>query len=137
MYFHGRAWVVGDRDTHDRLVRARQRAFNNRRGNQQSLRSRDASLAESHRFDERTLIRRWRRREAAAPEVHDDGDDVHWAHPDDVGTGTGSHVWKRISAPMVGGIFTSFVLELVVYPAITTPRALRHSLLPDGGGFAT
>jgi Cu(I)/Ag(I) efflux system membrane protein CusA/SilA len=33
-------------------------------------------------------------------------------------TGTGSEVWKRIAAPMVGGIFTSFVLELVVYPAI-------------------
>jgi len=27
-------------------------------------------------------------------------------------------VWKRIAAPMVGGIFTSFLLELVVYPAI-------------------
>src|SRR4029453_2649793 len=33
-------------------------------------------------------------------------------------TGTGSEVWKRIAAPMIGGIFTSFVLELVVYPAI-------------------
>jgi Cu(I)/Ag(I) efflux system membrane protein CusA/SilA len=33
-------------------------------------------------------------------------------------TGAGSDVWKRIAAPMVGGIFTSFVLELVVYPAI-------------------
>src|SRR4029450_10194708 len=33
-------------------------------------------------------------------------------------TGIGSDVWKRIAAPMVGGIFTSFVLELVVYPAI-------------------
>ncbi|HEX2454678.1 MAG TPA: efflux RND transporter permease subunit [Vicinamibacterales bacterium] len=33
-------------------------------------------------------------------------------------TGTGSEVWKRIAAPMAGGIFTSFVLELVVYPAI-------------------
>jgi Cu(I)/Ag(I) efflux system membrane protein CusA/SilA len=33
-------------------------------------------------------------------------------------TGTGSDVRKRIAAPMVGGIFTSFVLELVVYPAI-------------------
>ena len=33
-------------------------------------------------------------------------------------TGTGSDVWKRIAAPMVGGILTSFVLELVVYPAI-------------------
>jgi Cu(I)/Ag(I) efflux system membrane protein CusA/SilA len=25
---------------------------------------------------------------------------------------------KRIAAPMVGGLFTSFVLELVVYPVI-------------------
>ncbi|HEX6973470.1 MAG TPA: CusA/CzcA family heavy metal efflux RND transporter, partial [Vicinamibacterales bacterium] len=33
-------------------------------------------------------------------------------------TGTGSDVWKRIAAPMIGGILTSFVLELVVYPAI-------------------
>jgi len=33
-------------------------------------------------------------------------------------TGTGSAILKRIAAPMVGGIFTSFVLELLVYPAI-------------------
>jgi Cu(I)/Ag(I) efflux system membrane protein CusA/SilA len=33
-------------------------------------------------------------------------------------TGTGSDVMKRIAAPMIGGIFTSFILELVVYPAI-------------------
>ncbi len=33
-------------------------------------------------------------------------------------TGTGADVMKRIAAPMLGGIFTSFVLELVVYPAI-------------------
>ncbi|MEI6668037.1 MAG: CusA/CzcA family heavy metal efflux RND transporter [Acidobacteriota bacterium] len=33
-------------------------------------------------------------------------------------TGTGSDVWKRIAAPMVGGIFTSFLLELIVYPAV-------------------
>ncbi|MBI5018650.1 MAG: efflux RND transporter permease subunit [Deltaproteobacteria bacterium] len=33
-------------------------------------------------------------------------------------TGTGSDVMKRIAAPMVGGIFTSFLLELVVYPAV-------------------
>jgi Cu(I)/Ag(I) efflux system membrane protein CusA/SilA len=25
---------------------------------------------------------------------------------------------KRIAAPMIGGIFTSFLLELVVYPAL-------------------
>jgi Cu(I)/Ag(I) efflux system membrane protein CusA/SilA len=33
-------------------------------------------------------------------------------------TGAGSDVMKRIAAPMIGGIFTSFLLELVVYPAI-------------------
>jgi copper/silver efflux system protein len=27
-------------------------------------------------------------------------------------------VMKRIAAPMVGGLLTSFVLELVVYPAV-------------------
>ncbi len=32
--------------------------------------------------------------------------------------GTGSDVMRRIAAPMVGGIFTSFLLELLVYPAI-------------------
>lgn len=32
--------------------------------------------------------------------------------------GAGSDVMKRIAAPMVGGIFTSFILELLVYPAI-------------------
>jgi Cu(I)/Ag(I) efflux system membrane protein CusA/SilA len=33
-------------------------------------------------------------------------------------TGAGSDVMRRIAAPMIGGIFTSFVLELLVYPAI-------------------
>lgn len=32
--------------------------------------------------------------------------------------GTGADVMRRIAAPMIGGIFTSFLLELVVYPAI-------------------
>ncbi len=32
--------------------------------------------------------------------------------------GTGSDVMKRIAAPMVGGILTSFLLELLVYPPI-------------------
>jgi Cu(I)/Ag(I) efflux system membrane protein CusA/SilA len=32
--------------------------------------------------------------------------------------GAGSDVMKRIAAPMVGGIFTSFILELLVYPAV-------------------
>ncbi|EMY70602.1 heavy metal efflux pump, CzcA family [Leptospira vanthielii serovar Holland str. Waz Holland = ATCC 700522] len=33
-------------------------------------------------------------------------------------TATGSDVMKRIAAPMVGGLVTSFALELLVYPAI-------------------
>ncbi len=32
--------------------------------------------------------------------------------------GTGADVMKRIAAPMVGGLATSFLLELLVYPAI-------------------
>ena len=35
-----------------------------------------------------------------------------------IGMGTGSDVMKRIAAPMVGGILTSLILELTVYPAI-------------------
>ena len=37
---------------------------------------------------------------------------VLWSH------GTGADVMKRIAAPMVGGVVTSAVLELLVYPAI-------------------
>ncbi|MBI4455840.1 MAG: efflux RND transporter permease subunit [Acidobacteria bacterium] len=32
--------------------------------------------------------------------------------------GAGADVMRRIAAPMIGGIFTSFLLELLVYPAI-------------------
>jgi copper/silver efflux system protein len=37
---------------------------------------------------------------------------VMWA------TGTGSDVMKRIAAPLVAGMFTAFIMGLVVYPAI-------------------
>jgi len=33
-------------------------------------------------------------------------------------TGTGSDVMKRIGAPLIGGVFTSFLLELLVYPVL-------------------
>ena len=33
-------------------------------------------------------------------------------------TGTGADVMKRVAAPMVGGLATSFVMELLVYPAV-------------------
>jgi Cu(I)/Ag(I) efflux system membrane protein CusA/SilA len=32
--------------------------------------------------------------------------------------GTGADMMKRVAAPMVGGLLTSFVLELLVYPVI-------------------
>jgi Cu(I)/Ag(I) efflux system membrane protein CusA/SilA len=32
--------------------------------------------------------------------------------------GTGSDVMKRIGAPLIGGVVTSFLLELLIYPAI-------------------
>lgn len=33
-------------------------------------------------------------------------------------TGTGADVMRRLAAPMIGGLFVSFLMELVVYPAI-------------------
>lgn len=33
-------------------------------------------------------------------------------------SGAGSDVMRRIAAPMIGGIFTSFIMELLVYPVI-------------------
>src|SRR5512145_198503 len=54
-------------------------------------------------------------------------------------TGTGADLMKRIAAPMVGGLVTSFVMELLVYPAIyylwkhkeVSPSA--HVTALDGG----
>ncbi len=37
---------------------------------------------------------------------------IMWSH------GAGADVMKRIAAPMIGGVITSFLLELMVYPAI-------------------
>jgi Cu(I)/Ag(I) efflux system membrane protein CusA/SilA len=33
-------------------------------------------------------------------------------------TGAGADLMTRIAAPMVGGLVTSFVMELLVYPAV-------------------
>ncbi|HET8540213.1 MAG TPA: CusA/CzcA family heavy metal efflux RND transporter [Anaeromyxobacter sp.] len=33
-------------------------------------------------------------------------------------TGTGADLMKRIAAPMIGGLLTSFLMELLVYPAV-------------------
>ncbi len=48
---------------------------------------------------------------------------IMWGH------GAGADVMKRIAAPMVGGVITSFVLELLVYPAIYA--AWRGHRLPE------
>ena len=39
---------------------------------------------------------------------------IMWSH------GAGSDVMKRIAAPMVGGVVTSFLLELLIYPVLFT-----------------
>jgi Cu(I)/Ag(I) efflux system membrane protein CusA/SilA len=56
-------------------------------------------------------------------------------------TGAGADVMKRIAAPMLGGIVTSFILELVVYPPIYeiwTWRALKREVAPTAApGDAT
>ena len=46
-------------------------------------------------------------------------------------TGTGADVMKRIAAPMIGGIFTSFLLELLVYPGIYQVWKWHFELKPD------
>ena len=45
-------------------------------------------------------------------------------------SGTGADVMKRIAAPMIGGLVTSFVLELLVYPAVF---AIWKGRLAGGG----
>jgi Cu(I)/Ag(I) efflux system membrane protein CusA/SilA len=47
-------------------------------------------------------------------------------------TGTGADVMKRIAAPMVGGLVSSFLLELAVYPALFAIWKAR-SLPPASG----
>jgi Cu(I)/Ag(I) efflux system membrane protein CusA/SilA len=37
---------------------------------------------------------------------------IMWGH------GAGADTMKRIAAPMVGGVITSFLLELLIYPVI-------------------
>jgi len=50
-------------------------------------------------------------------------------------TGTGADVMKRIAAPMVGGVVTSALLELLVYPAlylVWKGRGLAAAAAPEG-----
>lgn len=43
-------------------------------------------------------------------------------------TGTGADMMKRIAAPMIGGLFTSFILELLVYPPIYAIWKWRYEM---------
>jgi Cu(I)/Ag(I) efflux system membrane protein CusA/SilA len=44
--------------------------------------------------------------------------------------GTGADMMKRVAAPMVGGLFTSFIMELLVYPAIYLLWKWRNEVKP-------
>jgi Cu(I)/Ag(I) efflux system membrane protein CusA/SilA len=53
---------------------------------------------------------------------------IMWSH------GAGADVMKRIAAPMIGGIVTSFILELIIYPVIFEiwrGRALRKMTIHE------
>jgi Cu(I)/Ag(I) efflux system membrane protein CusA/SilA len=52
---------------------------------------------------------------------------IMWSH------GTGADVMKRIAAPMVGGVVTSGVMELAIYPIIFC--LWRGGHLPSDGAF--
>jgi len=54
---------------------------------------------------------------------------ILWSH------GTGADVMKRIATPMVGGVVTSTLMELLVYPAIFFLWR-KHSLRKENPGFA-
>jgi Cu(I)/Ag(I) efflux system membrane protein CusA/SilA len=47
------------------------------------------------------------------------------------GQGTGADLMKRIAAPMVGGLASSFLLELLVYPALFAVWKRRSLPGPD------
>ncbi len=49
---------------------------------------------------------------------------IMWSH------GSGADVMKRIAAPMVGGVVTSFMLELLIYPVIFTLCKWRSEVKP-------
>jgi Cu(I)/Ag(I) efflux system membrane protein CusA/SilA len=49
---------------------------------------------------------------------------IMWSH------GAGADVMKRIAAPMVGGVLSSFALELLIYPVIFTIWKWRSEVKP-------
>ncbi len=55
---------------------------------------------------------------------------ILWGH------GIGADVMKRIAAPMLGGVITSAILELLIYPAIYTLWKWRWEVRPALGAQA-
>jgi Cu(I)/Ag(I) efflux system membrane protein CusA/SilA len=55
---------------------------------------------------------------------------ILWSH------GAGADVMKRIATPMVGGMVTSTLMELLVYPAIYYIWRTRHAKLPPASPVA-
>ena len=59
---------------------------------------------------------------------------IMWGH------GAGADTMKRIAAPMIGGVVTSFLLELLIYPVIFELWKWHSELKPAlaaGHGLAT
>jgi Cu(I)/Ag(I) efflux system membrane protein CusA/SilA len=52
-------------------------------------------------------------------------------------TQAGADVMKRIAAPMIGGIITSAILELLLYPTIYSLWRRRHLANPEGAEAAS
>ncbi|MCX6629068.1 MAG: efflux RND transporter permease subunit [Candidatus Solibacter sp.] len=50
--------------------------------------------------------------------------------------GTGAEVMKRIAAPMAGGIVTSFLMELMVYPPVYEFWKQRRLMRQEGQRLA-
>ncbi|MCC7204414.1 MAG: efflux RND transporter permease subunit, partial [Phycisphaeraceae bacterium] len=58
---------------------------------------------------------------------------IMWGH------GAGADTMKRIAAPMIGGVITSFVLELLIYPVVFTLWKWHREVKPSlaaGQGLA-
>ncbi|HEU4733369.1 MAG TPA: CusA/CzcA family heavy metal efflux RND transporter [Kofleriaceae bacterium] len=55
---------------------------------------------------------------------------IMWSH------GAGADVMKRIATPMVGGVITSFLLELLIYPVIFTVWKGWREVKPTANGGA-
>jgi Cu(I)/Ag(I) efflux system membrane protein CusA/SilA len=48
--------------------------------------------------------------------------------------GTGADMMKRVVAPRIGGLITSYLLELIVYPPLCELWE-RRSAVPDGSAI--